>query len=201
MNPKYRFIAYVCGIALAPLLGCEAIAPWTLCGYTVGSPFPCDIRTVRVPIFRNQTPIRGLEFQLTEEVIKRIEMRTPWKVVQDGPADAELIGKIVAAPKRVLVHNPLNEIREGEYTLVVEVTWRDLRPVVGPGADSSFDTPEHTAPDALPLPASRLAPAAPQRLQRSATFIPELGESTLTARHEAIVKLADTIVNMMESPW
>src|SRR5207249_5617323 len=98
--------------------------------------------TVYVPIFKNYTFRRGLEFDLTREVCKQIEQKTPYKVVGscDG-ADTELVGTITMANKNVITRNQLNEIREGETLLAVELVWRDLKtgeilsqPRRGPGA-------------------------------------------------------------------
>ncbi|MBI1917625.1 MAG: hypothetical protein HYS12_23265, partial [Planctomycetes bacterium] len=76
------------------------------------------------------------------EVCKQIEQKTPYKVVSvDQPADTELLGTITQANKNILNRNQLNEVREAETTLVVELIWRDLRtgeilslPGRGPGA-------------------------------------------------------------------
>src|SRR5262249_42366028 len=55
-----------------------------------------------------------------------IESRTPYKVTQ-GDADTELKGTIVGFSKAMLNYTQLNEVREAETTMVVELTWRDLR--------------------------------------------------------------------------
>ena len=114
----------------------------TFLGYTTQPNYNRKIHTVRVPIFKNYSFRRGLEFELTREVCKQIEQKTPYKVVSvDQPADTELLGTITQCNKNILNRNQLNEIREAETTLVVELIWRDLRtgeilslPGRGPGA-------------------------------------------------------------------
>ncbi len=82
-------------LAAAMLPGC---ASWDghfeLFGYTTRPMYDLSIRTVYVPIFKNQTFNRGLEFQLTQAVIREIESKTPYKVVQcREAADTETAGE------------------------------------------------------------------------------------------------------------
>src|SRR5437773_10973168 len=85
--------AVLVALAVALLPGC---ANWDghfcLFGYTTRPMYDLGIRTVRVPIFKNFTFRRGLEFQQTEAVVREIKSKTPYKVAQDGDADTELIG-------------------------------------------------------------------------------------------------------------
>ena len=97
--------AALVALAVALLPGC---ASWDghfcLFGYTTRPLYDLGIRTVRVPIFKNFTFRRGLEFQLTEAVIREIESKTPYKVVQEADcADTELIGTIVGRSKAVII--------------------------------------------------------------------------------------------------
>jgi hypothetical protein len=108
--------------------GCESGGHFTVLGYTTKPNYNCDIRTIYVPIFKNRTFRRGLEFDLTRAVIREIEAKTPYKVVSDcDHADSELIGTIVSVTKALVNLNPENEVREAETTMSVEVIWRDRR--------------------------------------------------------------------------
>jgi hypothetical protein len=49
--------------------------------------------------------------------------------------------------------------------------------------------------NAVPLPPAIL------EVGQSASLVPEFGESFATAQQEAIQKLAEQIVAMMETPW
>jgi hypothetical protein len=72
-------------------------------------------RTVYVPMFKNRTFRRGLEFDLTRAVIREIEARTPYKVVSDEAlADTVLTGTILG-------QSPGNS---SEAQLTVVVRWR-----------------------------------------------------------------------------
>jgi hypothetical protein len=60
----------------APLLAlpaCEWDGQFTVLGYTTRPNYDSGIRTVRVPIFKNVTFWRGLEFDLTRAVVREIE--------------------------------------------------------------------------------------------------------------------------------
>src|SRR5262245_18623075 len=81
-------------------------------GYTTQPNYDTSIRTVYVPIFKNNTFRRGLEFELTRAVIREIEAKTPYKVVSDPcNADTELSGAIIALTKTVINRTQMNEVR------------------------------------------------------------------------------------------
>lgn len=175
--------------------GCRQDGQLQLLGYTTKPPYYEHIRTVYVPTFQSRTfqagPLRGLEVQVSESVRKHIEMLTPMKVIQDRErADSELLGAIVLTPKNIINRNQLNEVREGEMVIQVELVWRDLksgeilsRPAGPP--------PPNANPDDLPK----------FIVQSSGRFLPELGESQTTALKRASDNLAVQIVHLMQKPW
>jgi hypothetical protein len=189
--------------ALSALLlaSCEGGGNFTVLGYTTRPNYDPSIHTVYVPIFKNLTLWRGLEFDLTRAVIREIEAKTPFKVVSDcDAADTELLGTIISFNKNILNRNQLNEVREAETTLGVEVVWRDRRsgellsrPRRGPGA------PPTLPPDAPP--GTKPPPPPPVLVQSLGDFIPELGGSITTAQQQNVNHLAVQIVSMMETPW
>ena len=164
-----------------------------------------------MPIFKNETFVRGIEFELTEAVIKQIETKTKWKVVHHDGADAELTGKIINLSKRIILQNQLNEVRDAELQLGVELEWRDCHgcapgadPLEAPRVMDPLPPRETPPPPPLLLPGQRvpLKPGKPVILvQETATFIPELGESHATARKRVVDKMAEQIVSMLETPW
>lgn len=145
--------------------------------------YPAHIRTVHVPIFQSDSYRRGLGEWLTEAVVKEIERRTPYKVVGPDQADSILQGRIVADNKNVLFENQLDEPRQLEVGLQVEITWTDAA--------------GGTVLDCATIP----APALAAQITQTATFIPEAGQSITTAQQEAIRDLARQIVNQMEAWW
>jgi hypothetical protein len=237
--------ALACAGLSVILPACDPDGNFTILGYTTRPNYDPKYKTIRVPIFQNKTFTEGLEFDLTQAVVREIEAKTPMKVRTAGcPADLELTGTIQVVTKGILNVNQLNEVREGEMTITVELVLRDLHtgeilsrpgrrpvdappfeplvpPTVGanvpgmreavvtgppaqPGAPSATFQPPPGEPIALgqPRPADPpLPPGPPLKVSASASFVPELGQSTTSAYQAAINKLAIRIVSMMEKPW
>jgi hypothetical protein len=148
------------GLALL-LPACESDGHFTILGYTTKPNYDMRFHTVRVPIFRNRTfwtttTVPGLEMDLTQAVVREIELNTPYKVKQTG-ADTELLGTIVGFTKAALSYNQFNYQRELETTLIVELIWRDLR--TGEILSRAARRPGE------PLPTDRAAPLLGAELQ------------------------------------
>jgi Lipopolysaccharide-assembly len=189
-------VALLAGILLLPACGSDG--QFCILGYTTRPNYNSNIRTVRVPIFKNLTFRRGLEFELTRAVVREIEAKTPYKVVSGDDADTELSGTILTLTKSVINRTQLNEVREAETVLGVEVVWKDLRT----GEILSQPPPPPGAPPPPPPPPGQPPPPPkPVLIQSTASFIPELGESITTAQKRNVDRLAVQIVSMMETPW
>jgi len=162
---------------LVSLAGCA--------GYQIGaqSLYPCHIRTVYVPLFESASFRRSLGEQLTEAVAKAVEQKTPYKVVADPNADSILTGRIVGESKRVVAQAPSGEARDVEVRIRVEVSWLDHQ---GSAIRQS---------EAISLPAELVDVGS------TATFVPEVGQSVATAQQQAIHRVAEQIVGLMENPW
>src|SRR5262245_45600048 len=65
-------------VVTATLPACTSGGNVSVLGYSTKPLHDTEIRTVRVPIFENRTFRRGLEFDLTKEVIRQIEQKTPY---------------------------------------------------------------------------------------------------------------------------
>ena len=148
------------------------------CGYSIRAPFDPAVRTVYVPVFRSITFRRDVNFQLTELVIKQIEKRTPFKVV-GTPEGADMIldGEINFADKNIIVENPFNLPRQLTATLFANVKWTHNPPL------------------------EKEKTAGPVVVSATVNFVPEVGETSLTAFLHANQKIATQIVDMMEEPW
>lgn len=153
------------------------------CGYTVGSPYKAEIRSVYVPIFTSSSNRRWLEYQLTESVQKQIQSRTHFRLADEGEADTKLSGRIIDATKRTLGMTGNSDPRELQMNLMVEVTWEDTR------------TGEILRQERVPISAESLQLAA------QAELAPEVGQSLASATREVVDRLARNIVDMMEAPW
>jgi hypothetical protein len=193
--------AFGLAAALALVLSsCEGGGHFTLLGYTTRPNYDPNIHTVYVPVFKNLTFWRGLEFQLTQAVIREIEATTPFKVVSDcDGADTELLGTIISYNKNLLNRNQLNEVREAETVLGVQVVWRDRRTGEILSQPRRPVAPPPLAPDMPPPPEPGLQP--PVLVQSLGHFIPELGGTVTSAEQENVKALAIKIVSMMEKPW
>lgn len=97
------------------------------CGYRHAMLYPAGIATVNVPIFQNRTFYQGVEFDLTEAVIKEIESRTPYKTASAG-GDTILQGTIVRISQHQLSRTAEGGLpQEIEVRVVVDIEWKDQR--------------------------------------------------------------------------
>jgi hypothetical protein len=163
----------ILGIALAMFTpGCNGI------GYSIRPPYNHEIKSVYVPVFKSITFRRDVNIMLTDLVIKEIERRTPYKVIQDpDEADSMLEGTVNFAEKNVVVENPYNLPRQLTATLIVYATWTDNH---------------RDKKDPIPQPAA---------ISETFNFYPEIGETSEAAFYRCCEKLAVQIVNMMEEQW
>ena len=148
----------------------------------MGRGFEPEIQSVYVPIFTSQSDRRGLEFQLTEAVQKEIQMRTPFRIVDEPAADTQLIGKIINTRKRVAGETRNDDPRELQMSLIVEVRWENLK------------TGEILAQKRVPISQTEI-----QLIQRS-EFAPEVGQSLATSYQQLVDRMARDIVDLMEAP-
>ena len=97
-------------------------------GYSFASPFPQGITTIAVEVFENKTFDRGIEFELTDAVIKEIEARTPYKVTSESRADTILTGRIQRVERTQLSKSELTGLSEEvTVSVTIDLHWRDLR--------------------------------------------------------------------------
>ena len=153
--------------------------------YMVGNRtlYPPDIQTVYVPMFDSRSYRRGIGEQLTEAVVKEIELRTPFKVVNTPDADSVLSGTLMQDIKGVLVKPPTDEQRLIQLNYKVQVSWLDRR---GGMLQQTQNIP---VPEAL------------VGIDSPTNYVPEVGQSISTGQAETIHRLAEQIVSMMEAPW
>ena len=159
------------------ILGCA--------GYQIGNRalYRPDIRTVHVPVIQSDSYRRYLGERLTEAVVKEIELRTPYKVVDAGSADSVLTVRLISDSKRVIANNRFSEPRDIETDFFIQTNWIDRR------GDLIMSNDNLTASPLL------------VNLGQQANFVPEGGQSLVTAQQEAITKLAQQIVGQMELAW
>jgi hypothetical protein len=149
--------------------------------------YATNVRTIYVPVFQcdsfRTTPAIDVGERLTEAVCKEIEKRTPFKVVGSAEgADSVLTGRIVADTKRMVVESPTDQSRMVEMNYQALITWADRGGAVITAGE-------------VPLPAATVD------VGQAAALVPEFGRSVASTQQEAIVKMAQQIVGLMEEPW
>jgi RNase P/RNase MRP subunit p29 len=183
VSPRHRrrWAACLAAVILAAAAGCAS--------YRFGnnSLYATNVRTIYVPVFQcdsyRTTPAIDVGERLTEAVCKEIEKRTPFKVVgSEAAADSVLTGRVVADTKRMVVESPTDQSRQVELNYQVLVTWADRGGTVIASGD-------------VPLPAATVD------VGQEASLVPEFGRSVASTQQEALVKLAQQIVGLMEEPW
>ncbi|MHC4875999.1 MAG: LPS assembly lipoprotein LptE [Planctomycetota bacterium] len=178
VNSKRRVCAHACCVAML-LIGLALSG----CGYMVGPSHDMQITTVEVPTFENETFRRGIEQPLTEAVQKEIENRTLIRLARGPEAETRIKGRIVDVRKNVLGETRFDDGREAQLSLIVEVTWEDLR------------TGQVISQQSIPIDADAVS------LYTQADFAPEVGQSMATALQQSYQQTARRIVDMMDAPW
>jgi len=137
-----------------------------------------EYRSVHVPIFENQTFYRGAEMDVTEALIKEIELRTPYKVARSGVADTELIGTIRSIDqRRVNRRASIGVVQEVEVAIIVDWEWKDMRSGEVIRSRRGFEA------------LGRFIPTSP------------VGEVYDTAQHAAASRMARDITTAMQADW
>jgi hypothetical protein len=174
---QIRRLPRLAALLLVHLIGCA--------GYQVGTRtlYRPDVSTVSVPIFESDSLRRDLGERLTEAVVKEIELKTPYKVVDGLQADSILFGRILRDSKYVVAENINDEPRDIELELRVEAAWRDRR------GDLIAEVYTVGVPSLL------------VGFGQAVHLVPEGGQSLATAQLQAIERLAEQIVAQMEVPW
>lgn len=176
--------ALVTLIVLSSLLPAAVLLPGCA-AYQLGNGtlYNPNIRTIYIPIVRNDTfrPMVGV--QLTEALIKAVELRTSYKVIGDPSADSTLTCRVTSESKQVITENRTDDPRALDAILNIELTWLDRRGNL--------------------LMENRFVPPGQFAFlfTQSSHFVPEGGQSVSTALQHDIERLADTIVQQMETRW
>lgn len=145
-------------------------------GYHWSSLYREDIQTVAIPIFSTKDFHRGIEFRLTEAVIKQLELHAPYKVVPKERADTILEGQVTGVRVGTLSRDRFTNLpREQEVVITIDLTWKDLR-------TGKILLQRHA-------------------LQQDGVFHPPLGEGEFTGAQQAIERFALVIVQEMQADW
>jgi hypothetical protein len=104
--------------------GCSQIT-----GYYNSSLYPKDISSVCMEMFDNQSFRRGVEYELSDALAKRIETETPYKIISSPDrADTVMTGQITSIDESVLsIERATGRALEREVQLQAVVTWKNLK--------------------------------------------------------------------------
>lgn len=166
-SARPKALAYLIGIWLGLATGCS---------YSTQRPFRDDIRTIHVEMFHSKEFRRELEFRLTEAIVKRMEMDTPYRIAPRRTADALMTGEVLAVKNRTFGDDFDTDLpREIGSTVEVRFRITDLR----------------TGEILVERP----------RFAFQTAYIPPVGETFSQGMTRAMDGLAEGIVESMESAW
>ena len=175
-----RFALHATGWAVVVLLMSAGCARYR---YGTAALFRQDIRTVHVPIVRTDSFRVELGPQFTEVLQKRIEERTPFKLADESTADSVFICRIIDDSKQVVTETRTDEVRDLLVGISIETVWTDrlgnvlMQTRFLPPGESAFFFAENSH------------------------LVPEGGQSIATSHLRAMERLADHVVDQMESRW
>ena len=156
---------------LAGLSGCE------MAGYTNDWLYRRDVTTVYVEMFDTTSFRRGHEYVLTDAICKRIESETPYKIVSDrDAAETVLSGRMGSIRSSVLARDRYSgRPLENEARFIVSVNWKNLETgeLLINGAEASA----------------------------SASYSPQLGQDFDYAAKTATNRVAERVVELMQTNW
>jgi len=98
-------------------------------GYSNKSLFPQDVSSVCLEMFDNRSFRRGVEYELSDALAKRIEAATPYKIISSkNRADTVMSGQIMNISELVLsVERETGLPLEKEVKLSAVVNWKNLK--------------------------------------------------------------------------
>jgi hypothetical protein len=98
-------------------------------GYSNESLFPQNVNSVCLKMFDNQSFRRGVEYELSDALAKRIELETPYKLVSSlDRADTVMNGRIVSIGESALsTQREIGRVLEREVELRAVVNWKNLK--------------------------------------------------------------------------
>jgi hypothetical protein len=162
-------------------------------GYRAGSQslYAPDVATVYVPMVQSDSFRRDLGERLTEALVKEIELKTPYKVVNSPNADSVLEVHLRNDRRNVQAEDQFDNPRVFASSLTAEATWVNRRRLpLGP---------MHAVPVSESLAASATQPLV--GVTQTNPLIPESGQTVASQQQLEIARLAEQIVGVMEEPW
>ncbi len=177
-------------LGAAVVAAASLVVSLTLCGcagYNVGPRglYDENIKTIFVPMVEADTYRAAFGERLTEAICKKITEQTPYSLAGPAEADATLSVRLVSETQSVSAFNRYDDTRQKSANLAVVAVLRARRG----GAVLAESAP-------LLLTADGGANVTSQGY-----LVAEMGQSNATAQQEAIDKIAEQVVGLLESGW
>jgi len=114
-------VVCLCVLLLGPGCGSK--------GYSNESLYQDGVTSIYVEMFENQSFRRGVEYELTDALAKRIEAQTPYKIVSNRDrADTVLSGQIMSIGESILtLDRQTGRPIEKDVELKAVVNWKNLK--------------------------------------------------------------------------
>ncbi len=156
-------------------------------GYNVGPNglYSENIQTIFVPMVEADVYREAMGERLTEALCKKITEQTPYRLAGPRDANAELSVRIVAENQYVSALNRYDDTRQKN----VQVSAFAILRARGSGA---------VLAQTERIPLNSVGGAT---IDGQSYLVAEMGQSTATAQQEAIDKLAEQIVGLLEIGW
>lgn len=165
------FLSFPVGVCLW-FCGCNSMT-----GYSDESLYPEGIHSVYVEMFDSRSFRRGVEYELTDALAKRIEAETPYKIISARDrADSVISGYITSIAESIFTTDRKTGMPlEKGLQLQAVVNWKNLK------------TGQYLIEN--------------RSVSASATFSPFQSQNFSYASALAANNLARRIVELMEKPW
>lgn len=121
---RFLYVLVLVGVSTLILGGCDFAK-----GYSNQSLYPSDVTSVYLEMFDNKTFRRGVEYELTDALSKRIEAQTPYKIISDSDrADTVLTGQIISIREQALsTERETGLVLEKQLEIRAVVNWENLK--------------------------------------------------------------------------
>ncbi len=96
------------------------------CGYTASASLPGHIKSIAIPVFKNETLEYQIEDDITNAVIEKFVADNRLRVVGEKAANSVLLGTVTGYQRRVFSYSTGEVAQEYEVTIKMSVEFKDL---------------------------------------------------------------------------
>jgi len=96
------------------------------CGYTGSASLPGHIKSIAIPVFKNETLEYQVEDEITNAVVEKFVADNRLRVVGEKAASSILLGTVTGYQRRVFSYSAGEVAQEYEVTIKVSVEFKDV---------------------------------------------------------------------------